>query len=88
MCHVLHLVDDEWVIKYRPRGRVGASGRYLSRPTAVVDYDPRWAPSLRAERRLILVALGGWCLPLARPSLGVQRPGPDQSGCITCSPGL
>ena len=27
LCHVLHLVEDEWVIEYRPRGRVGASGQ-------------------------------------------------------------
>ena len=27
ICHVLHLVEDEWVIEYRPRGRVGASGQ-------------------------------------------------------------
>lgn len=32
--------------------------RYLSRPIAVDDYDPRWAASFRAERRLILAAVG------------------------------
>ena len=32
--------------------------RYLSRPIAVVDSDPSWAASFRAERRLILAAVG------------------------------
>ena len=32
--------------------------RYLSRLIAVVDYNPQWAASFRAERRLILAAVG------------------------------